>query len=143
MSSLVVMWVIIFVMGILAALVFVGVVVVDPIIQRRKKRHVRKLAEEYESKRAKQRPNPEFRVDGPYIQAIAINNHAKEHLQLIWLKTKAASPDEALCDALRLYAEIVSVYRHGNRLTLLRSPEEGPSLHFNYPPLDKIKKADS
>jgi len=138
-------------MGFLVAMLIVGGVLLftavwiglDMIIQKRKEKPAKKMVEQEEPKQEAQKPEkmaePEFDVEGSYIQAVAINNRAKEHLQLIWLKTKAASPDEVLCDALHFYAEIVNMYGPGDQLVIYKaSGMQGIILKF--PPLERIEK---
>ncbi|TSC84056.1 MAG: hypothetical protein G01um101413_859 [Parcubacteria group bacterium Gr01-1014_13] len=114
---------------------------VDAIVQRRKKKRAKKEAYDFNKERVVPGPSPtEIEHDeDAYVANVGISRKVAEHIQLIQLKTKAASPAEVLSDALRFYAEIVHMYGPGDQLLFRKSSEEGCTL-LQFKPLSRIEK---
>lgn len=131
-------WICMLVVGTLAFLVFVWVVV-DAILQRRKKKHAKKIFEQYERERAARKPDPEAEEDTRRFFTIWMSKDMEDRIGLIQVQTKVESPGEVMHDALRFYADIVNMHSPGDQLVLHKAPDMHGVL-LNFPPLQRIEK---
>ena len=75
-----------------------------------------------------------------YVGYFGISKVADEYLQLVQLKTQAASVGEVVADALRFYVDIVNKFEPGDQLLLKKSSDGDGYILLKFKPLERIHK---